>query len=60
MKYLWYKIRKSRSEGLVNVVIDHNRVGPGIVFPTVRCVRPARPQIILCLCAVWSEPLLVA
>ena len=60
MKYLWYKIRKSRSEVLVNVVVDHNHVGPGIIFLTVWCVRPARPQISLCLCTVWSETLLVA
>ena len=29
-------------------------------FPTVRYVRPAKPQISLRIHAVWSEPLLVA
>ena len=29
-------------------------------FPTMRYVRLARPQISLRICAVWSEPLLVA
>ena len=29
-------------------------------FPTVWYVRPAKPQISLCIRAVWSEPLLVA
>ena len=29
-------------------------------FPTMWYVRPAKPQISLCICAVCSEPLLVA
>ena len=29
-------------------------------FPTMWYVRPAKPQISLRICAVWSEPLLVA
>ena len=29
-------------------------------FPTIWYVRPAKPQISLCICTVWSEPLLVA
>ena len=29
-------------------------------FPTIWYVRPAKPQISLRICAVWSEPLLVA
>ena len=32
----------------------------GIRFPTMWYVRPAKPQISLQICAVWSEPLLVA
>ena len=27
---------------------------------TMRCVGSAKPQISLCICTVWSEPLLVA
>ena len=29
-------------------------------FPTMWYVRPAKAQTSLCICAVWSEPLLVA
>ena len=28
-------------------------------FPTMWYVRPAKPQISLCICEVWSEPMLV-
>ena len=32
----------------------------GMEFQTMWYVRPAKPQISLRICAVWSEPLLVA
>ena len=31
-----------------------------MIIPTMWCVQPAKPQISLRICAVWSEPLLVA
>ena len=32
----------------------------GMRFPTMWYIRPAKPQISLRICAVWSDPLLVA
>ena len=37
-----------------------NQKSRGMRFPTMWYVRPAKPQISLRICAVWSEPLLVA
>ena len=33
---------------------------PGMRFPTMWYVQPAKPQISLGICTVWSEPLQVA
>ena len=38
----------------------HNNLSCNIGFPTMLYVRPTKPQISLCICTVWSEPLLVA
>ena len=52
-----------------NTVEEHNlngkrktteKISQCMRFPTMWYVRPAKPQISLCICAVWSEPLLVA
>ena len=37
-----------------------NNLGQCMRFPTMWYVRPAKPQISLCIRTVWSEPLLVA
>ena len=58
--YLWYelKIRGAKHEYSwrkeLDIKISNMR------YPTMWYVRPAKPQISLCIRPVWSEPLLVA
>ena len=43
-----------------NYIDTKHKMSQCMVFPTIRHVRPAKPQISLRIRAVWSEPLLVA
>ena len=44
---------------MVKSKLQH-KLSRGMRFPTMWYVQPAKPQTSLCICAVWSEPLLVA
>ena len=39
---------------------ERNKMSRSMRFPTMWYVQPAKAQISLRICAVWSEPLLVA
>ena len=50
----------SRRRFSLTYCYKQNIIEPCIEFPTMWYVRPAKAQTSLRICAVWSEPLLVA
>ena len=50
----------SRNGTCIGIHILINYMSQCMRFPTMWYVRPAKPQISLCICTVRSEPLLVA
>ena len=59
IKYRWKSHYPQRHSQLSRWQFFSN-MSSDMIFPTMRFVRPAKAQTSLCICADWSEPLLVA
>ena len=60
--YTTYRIMtKKQIVSLFYTILKHiSYLSRHMIFPTMWYVGPAKPQISLCICAAWSEPLHVA